>query len=304
MESEAMKNRTDIYTRVTDRIIEALERGVRPWVQPWASQSGRQVARPLRHNGVPYRGVNVLLLWAEAIEKRFTSPYWLTYRQALELKGHVRKGETGSVVVYSKKFTQIFRDEGGEEVEEAKLLLRSYVVFNVNQIDGLPAEYDPKPIECNNLVERIKTADDFFTHTGAAIIQGGDTACYIPSLDRIHIPRIDSFRDAESFYSTLAHECTHWTMHASRLNRTFGSKRWGDEGYAVEELVADCGAAFLCADLNLNCESREDHASYLAHWLKVLKADRQAIFTAASHAQRACDFLHSLQPNAAGREES
>ena len=293
-----MTNRTDIYTRVTDRIVEALERGVRPWVQPWTSQTARRVARPLRHNGVPYRGVNVLLLWAEATDKGYTSPYWLTFRQALELKGHVRKGETGSVVVYSKQLTKTVLDDVGEEVPEARSILRSYVVFNVDQIDGLPAEYYPKAMECNNSVQRIQAADDFFTHTGAVIVQGGDTACYLPSLDRIHIPRIESFKDAESFYSTLAHESTHWTMHPSRLDRSFGSKRWGDEGYAVEELVADCGAAFLCADLNLNCEPREDHAPYLAHWLKVLKADRLAIFSAASHAQRACDFLHSLQPKA------
>ena len=293
-----MKNRTDIYTRVTDRIVEALERGVRPWVQPWASQSARRVSRPLRHNGLPYWGVNVLLLWAEATDKGFVSPYWLTYRQALELKGHVRKDETGTVVVYSKQLTQTVLDEAGEEVEEARSLLRSYVVFNVDQIDGLPEKYYPMPIACNNSVERIKAADDFFTNTAAVIVQGGDTACYIPSLDRIHIPRIESFKDAESFYSTLAHEATHWTMAPSRLDRNFGSKRWGDEGYAVEELVADCGAAFMCADLNLTCEPREDHASYLAHWLKVLKADRHAIFSAASHAQRACDFLHLLQPKA------
>jgi antirestriction protein ArdC len=293
-----MTNRTDIYTRVTDRIVEALEHGLRPWLQPWTSQSARRVSRPLRHNGVPYRGVNVLLLWAEATDKGFTSPYWLTFRQALELKGHVRKGETGSVVVYSKQLTQIVLDEAGEKVEEARSLLRSYVVFNVDQIDGLPAEYYPKAMEGNSTVQRIQVADDFFTCTGAVIVQGGDMACYIPSLDRIHIPRIELFKDAESFYSTLAHESTHWTMHPSRLDRSFGSKRWGDEGYAVEELVADCGAAFLCADLNLKCEPREDHAPYLAHWLKVLKADRHAIFSAASHAQRACDFLHSLQPTA------
>jgi antirestriction protein ArdC len=243
--------------------------------------------------------VNVLLLWVEAADKGFTSPYWLTYRQALELKGYVRRGETGSVVVYSKQITKTVLNEAGEEVEEAKSLLRSYVVFNADQIDGLPAEHCPENIDCNNPVQRIQAADDFFARSGAVIVQGGDTACYVPSLDRIHIPRIDSFKDAETFYSTLAHECTHWTMSPARLNRSFGSKRWGDEGYAIEELVADCGAAFLCADLNLSCEPREDHASYLAHWLKVLKADRHAIFSAASHAQRACDFLHSLQSGAA-----
>src|SRR5271156_5472694 len=158
MESEVMKNRTDIYTRVTDRIVEALERGVRPWVQPWTNQTARQVSRPLRHNGVPYRGVNVLLLWAEATDRGFTSPYWLTFRQALELNGHVRRGETGSVVVYSKQLTKTVLDEAGEALEEARSLLRSYVVFNVDQIDGLPAEYYPIGTERNDSVNRIQAA--------------------------------------------------------------------------------------------------------------------------------------------------
>ena len=173
-----MKNRTDIYTSVTDLIVEVLERGVRPWVQPWANQTTGRVSRPLRHNGVPYRGVNVLLLWAQATDRGFTSPYWLTYRQALELKGHVRKGETGSVVVYSKQLTKTVVDEAGEEVEEARSLLRSYFVFNVDQIDGLPAESYPNTMECEQTVERTQAADDFFTNTGALIVPGGNTASH------------------------------------------------------------------------------------------------------------------------------
>jgi antirestriction protein ArdC len=298
-----MRNRTDIYTRVTERIVESLERGVRPWVKSWTDSTAGRALRPLRHNGVPYRGINVLLLWADATEKGFSSPYWFTFRQALELKGYVRKGETGSAVVYSNQFTKTVLDEAGEEVEEARSVLKSYVVFNGDQIDGLPAEYYPTAINSNTGVERIKAADDFFNHTGAHIVQGGNSACYIPSHDRIHIPRMDSFTDAESFYAVLAHEVTHWTMAPSRLDRNFGSKRWGDEGYSMEELVAEIGAAMLCADLNLSAFPREDHASYLAHWLKILKGDRHAIFAAASHAQRACDFLHALQPKAPGEEE-
>jgi antirestriction protein ArdC len=293
-----MTKRADIYTRVTDRIIESLERGVRPWTKPWANKPGCSVSRPLRHNGVPYRGINVLLLWADATDKGFTSPHWLTFRQALELKGHVRKGETGSTVVYSNQFTKTVLDDAGEEVEEARSVLKSYVVFNAEQIDGLPAEYYRTRIEPTEGVARIQAAEDFFAHTGAVIVQGGNSACYIPSFDRIHIPRIESFKDAESYYAVLGHETVHWTMAASRLDRSFGSKRWGDEGYSMEELCAELGACFLCADLKLNCTPRDDHAAYMSHWLTVIKGDRHAIFSAASHAQRACDFLHALQPKA------
>ena len=142
---------------------------------------------------------------------------------------------------------------------------------------------------------RVDAAESFFAATGANIREGGDAACYIPSLDRIHIPAFEAFRDAESYYATLAHEMTHWTRHESRLNRDFGRKRFGDEGYAQEELVAELGAAFLCADLKITLTEREDHASYIASWLKVLKNDNRAVFTAAAHAQRALDFLHEQQ---------
>jgi antirestriction protein ArdC len=133
--------------------------------------------------------------------------------------------------------------------------------------------------------------------TGAAIAHGGARAFYVPSADRIQMPPFESFRDACAYYATLIHELTHWTKHASRLNRDFGRKRFGDQGYAMEELVAELGAAFLCADLSLSPEPREEHASYIATWLKVLKQDRRAIFSAAAHAQRAADYLHGLQPS-------
>jgi antirestriction protein ArdC len=144
-------------------------------------------------------------------------------------------------------------------------------------------------------VQRIAHAEDFFAATGANVVHGGSRACYIPSTDNIHMPCIDFFRDAESYYAVRAHETTHWTRHCSRLDREFGRKRFGDEGYAMEELVAELGSAFLSADLELTPEVREDHAAYIASWIKVLKNDKRAIFTAASHAQRATDFLNGLQ---------
>jgi Antirestriction protein len=140
--------------------------------------------------------------------------------------------------------------------------------------------------------------ESFFAALGADVRHGGNRAFYCPSTDHVQMPDFTSFKSAESYYATLAHECTHWTRHSSRLERDFGRKKWGDEGYAMEELVAELGAAFLCADLELRPLIREDHAPYIAGWLKALKEDKRAIFTAAAHAQRAADFLHGLQPQA------
>ena len=152
-------------------------------------------------------------------------------------------------------------------------------------------------------MQRIAHAEDFFAATGANVVHGGSRACYIPSTDNIHMPCIDFFRDAESYYAVRAHETTHWTRHCSRLDREFGRKRFGDEGYAMEELVAELGSAFLSADLELTPEVREDHAAYIASWIKILKNDKRAIFTAASHGQRAADFLHGLQKSASAQAD-
>jgi len=165
-------------------------------------------------------------------------------------------------------------------------------------VRGTPQHfYELAQLQTSEL-ERIERAEEFFKQTKADIRSGGDKAFYSPSQDFIQLPPFGTFRDAESHAATLAHELTHWTRHASRLNRDFGQKRFGDDGYAVEELVAELGSAFLCADLQITPEVRDDHASYLAHWLKVLKRDKRAIFTAASHASKAVDFLHGLQPGA------
>ena len=292
--------RTDVYQKITDQIVIALEQGVRPWHQPWnVEHSAGRITRPLRGNGVPYQGINVLMLWSAAIEKGYAAPIWMTFKQALELGASVRKGEHGSLVVYADKIIRTETTDSGEEAERAIPFMKGYTVFNVEQIDGLPEHYYGKPPARTESVPRIARVESFFATTGAAIVHGGSRACYVPSTDNIHMPCIDFFRDAESYYATLAHECTHWTRHESRLNRDFGRKRFGDEGYAMEELVAELGAAFLSADLELTPEVRDDHASYIASWIKVLKDDKRAIFTASSHAQRAADFLHGLQTPAA-----
>jgi antirestriction protein ArdC len=291
--------RRDIYQAITDKIVAALEKGVRPWHQPWnASHMDGRVLLPLRHNGVPYRGVNVINLWMAALDKGYSAPIWMTFKQAIDLGGGVRKGEKGSLTVYADTITRTDEDAAtGEDTAHEIYYMKGYTVFNLAQIDGLPAHFYGTPAPRLEPLPRIAHAEHFFAATGATIRHGGDRAYFSRGSDHIQMPPFESFRDAESYYATLAHECTHWSGHESRLARTFG-KRFGDNDYAVEELVAELGAAFVCAGLELTPELREDHASYLDHWLTVLKADKRAIFTAAAHAQRAADFLHGLQPAA------
>jgi antirestriction protein ArdC len=289
--------RSDLYTRVTERVVADLERGARPWLKPWTSGRTR-ITRPRRHNGMPYRGVNVLLLWGEAIDRGYSAHLWMTYRQALELGAHVRQGEHGTTVVYADRIVRKDTDDAGHEVERAIPFLKAYTVFNVAQIENLPAHYVTQPEPQADPVERIASAEAFIAATGATLRHGGDRAYYSPKLDIIQLPVPEAFRDAESYAATTAHELTHWTAHPTRLNRDFGGRRFGDTGYAREELVAELGSAFLCADLGITPEPREDHAAYLAHWIAVLKDDKRAIFAAAAHAQKAVDYLDGLQPTA------
>ena len=292
-------NRPDVYSRITGKIIADLEQGVRPWFRPWnADHAAGRITRPLRHNGVPYRGINVVMLWSASVTKGYACPLWLTFKQALELGGNVRKGETGELVVYANSITRTETDDRGEETERNIPFLKGYTVFNAEQCEGLPAHYTAKaePPALTPL-QRIEAADRFFAATGANIRHGGTKAYYAEGPDYVQMPPFETFRDAESYAATLAHELTHWTKHDKRLARDMGRVKWGDEGYAREELVAELGSAFLCADLGITPDVREDHAAYIASWLKVLKDDKRFIFTAASHAQRAADHLHSLQPN-------
>ncbi len=297
--------RPDVYARITNRIIDDLERGVRPWLNPWsAANTAGRITRPLRHNGQPYSGINVVLLWSEAVARGFVSPIWMTFRQALALGGHVRKGETGSTVVYANRVTKTERDDNGDEVEREISFLRAYTVFCVDQIDCLPDHYHTKVEPILDPVTRIDRADAFYAATRADIHHGGTQAYYALVSDHVQMPPFETFHDAEAYYATLGHELVHWTRHGSRLDRDFGRKRWGDEGYAREELVAELGAAFLCADLGITPEPRVDHAAYIASWLKVLRNDERFIFSAAAHAQRGVDFLHRLQPQADSQDRA
>ena len=289
--------RVDVYTRVTAHIIEELERGVRPWLKPWnAEHAAGRITRPLRHNGLPYNGINILMLWASAELQGFDCPFWMTFQQAKELGGFVKKGEHGSPVVYASTFKKKDQSEDGQETEAEIPFLKEYTVFNALQCEGLPPHFTALADPPKETLARIEQAEAFFANTKADIRTGGNRAFYAVDSDYVRMPPFETFVDAESHAATLAHELTHWTKHPSRLNREFGRKRWGDEGYAMEELVAELGSAFLCADLHITPEVRADHAAYLANWLKVLKDDKRAIFSAASHASKAVDFLHGLQP--------
>ena len=290
---------TDVYTRVTQKIVADLEQGVRPWLRPWSAEhAAGKISRPLRHNGQPYAGVNVLMLWMEATAKGYTAPIWMTFKQAQELGAHVKKDEHGSLVVYANTITKTKTNEKtGEDEDQEIPFMKGYTVFNVEQIEGLPAHYyaqaTPPTLSPD---ERNARMEAFFAATGAEIRHTGNRAFYAIGPDYIQMPPFEFFKDPESYYATLAHESTHWTRHPSRLDRDLGRKKWGDAGYAMEELVAEIGSAFVCAELGLTPEVREDHAAYIEHWLTVLKGDRRAIFTAASHAQKAADFLLERPP--------
>ena len=287
----------DVYSRITGKIIADLEQGVRPWHRPWnAEHAAGRITRPLRHNSIPYKGINVIVLWSASVTKGYACPIWLTFKQALDLGGHVRKGETGELVVYADRITRAETDAKGEETEREIPFLNGYTVFNAEQCDGLPAHYSAKAEHpALSPLQRCDAAGIFFAATGAVIRHGGTRAYYAEGPDHVQMPPFETFKDAESYAATLAHECVHWTKHEKRLARDFGRAIWGDEGYAKEELV-ELGSAFLCADLAITPEVRDDHAAYVASWLKALKDDKRLIVTAAAHAQRAVDYLHSKQP--------
>lgn len=288
-------NKLNIFDRVTHKIVSDLEQGIRPWQKPWSSHPADSAfCRPSRHNGEPYRGVNILLLWDAALERGYQHPTWMTLKQAEAYGARVRKGERATWIVYANKVTKTeISGATGDKTEKQVHFLRGYSVFNAEQIDDLPEKFFLK--NNANLVP-LEQVDHFIRNTGATIRYGGDHAYYSEVNDYVQIPFLDQFKDRESYYATLAHEITHWTKHESRLNRDFGRFFWGDEGYAKEELVAEIGAAFLCADLGITPEIRQDHAGYLEPWLKALKDDRKLIFAAASHATRAISYLKSLQP--------
>ena len=295
--------------RVTAQIAALLERGVRPWVKPWRVDAPDVLALPLRACGQAYRGMNVIALWAAALERGFRARHWFTYQQALALDACVRKGERGSYVVF---YTELgakadgepsgitlprARPADGEEAGALRRILRGYTVFNAEQIDGLPEQYaaPPEPVApvfplTPEAAEDAHLAE-LFGRLPATIRYGGDRAFYSLAADVIQMPPKVAFDDATLFYATLAHEASHWTRHPTRLDRDFGQTRFGDPAYALEELVAELSAAFIGATIGLPADHLEDHAAYIDGWLKALSANPSAFLTAASKAQAAADFV-------------
>lgn len=283
----AKKDR-DLHREITDNIIEAIEAGAdgSKFSLPWV----RLASEGLPENATthkPYRGVNILNLWLTAMKHGFETPYWASYKQWKSVGGQVRHGEKGTPVVFYKKIRVKDEDEDGEEVTKTIPLLRYSNVFNADQVDGWEA---PERQVVDLGAERIPEIDKLIEETGAEIRYNGGRAYYDRLGDFIGIPERRLFKSTAGFYSTQFHELTHWSGAESRLNRTFG-KRFGDQQYAAEELVAELGATFLAAELGLEAEPREDHAQYVANWLQLFRKDNKAIFTAAARASDAVDFL-------------
>jgi antirestriction protein ArdC len=278
----------DVYRRVTDAIIAAIENGVGEYRMPWTVRQDKGFSPLSVGSAKPYCGINTLVLWAQAQTKGYSSALWGTYQQWQQLGGQVRKGEKGSPVVYWGTWEkQASEDE--EETSHRSLFVKGYTVFNIEQVDGckLPNRFEPK-LSQN---ERIARAEEFFTATGVLVRDGGNRAFYRPDTpEAVYMPGFDQFPDRTDYYGVLAHETTHWTSHASRCDRQLG-KRVGDDAYAMEELIAELGSAYTMARLELQLTLRADHARYIASWLRVLRNDKRAIFTAASKAQQAADFL-------------
>jgi antirestriction protein ArdC len=281
-----------VHDIVTEQVIELLEQ-VDPnsWERPWATASPRPING---HSKKPYRGSNVFMLWMAAHVHGYSSNTWLTFNQAKEMGGHVRKGESHTKIVNVGKAKRKDVDEDAPEEEKYYRYFRYYQVWNLDQIEGVDAavDFDPLPES-----ERLPSVDTFIANTGAEIQEGCAGACYLPSQDKIQLPAWERFDDATGAYTTAFHELAHWTGHPSRLDRESLGERFGSHAYAAEELIAELAAAYVAADLRLPLEY-ERPATYLANWLECLKKDSQAIFAASSAAQKAADFLHALQTEA------
>jgi antirestriction protein ArdC len=282
--------KTDIYQQVAATLIASIEAGLArgdKWSTPWR-KTGQAIHRPV--NGVTnhtYRGINVLLLWAAADKEGYTAGAWASLKQWNTRGGRVRQGEKGTVIVFYK-LLEVQSKTDPNKTDSIPMLRMSHV-FNVAQVEGIeaPAPADP--------VARHGHVDDMIRALGAQVIHGSDEAFYRPSTDEIVMPSAEQFtggadKQREGYYSVLLHELVHWTGHKSRLDRL---NNYVGKGRAFEELIAELGSAFLCAELGISNEPREDHGHYLASWLSVLKDEPRAFFRATSAAEKACDFIRS-----------
>ena len=278
----------DLYAEVSARIVAELERGAAPWIKPWSATAGQNVPQNAVTNR-PYSGCNVILLWIGR-NRGWPTPRFLTFKQARDAGGNVRKSEHGTKVYFVKQLQ--IKDGDGEEADTRLVpMLREYTVFNVAQCENLPDSVKAgKPIRVRNPDTRDALADKFL-RSSADVREGHGEAYYAPGADFISLPRFEAFKGADHFYNIAFHELTHWTGHKSRLDRDL-KHRFGEQVYAAEELVAELGAPFLCAEFGFDGDVR--NAGYIATWIELLKADKRAIFTACNRASKAADYLRGL----------
>lgn len=296
------QQKEDLHQRITNQIIAAIEAGASVYKMPWNPKlcSGGAIGIPNNPVGrYGYRGINILSLWASQQEHDYPTPEWATFKQWQAAGAQVRKGEKGTLTVFFKATGAGSSSPAENEEQQLRrhFIARAAYVFNVAQVDG----YEPPPAPTLTPIERHAAADALIQSSAAIIRHDSHHACYIPSRDEIHLPPEGAFFDAEGYYGTVLHELVHWTGHADRCARDLRN-RFGTEAYAAEELVAELGAAFLCAQLVITPEPRIDHARYIESWLKVLKNDKRAIFTAAAKASQAADYLASLGKQATGND--
>lgn len=286
-------SKPNIYEAITAKIVAAIEAGVEMAQRPWHAP---ELSAPMNAaTSALYRGVNVLTLWIEALERGYASNQWASYKQWQSLGAQVRKGERGTLIVFYKRLEEETVEDEDHTENRLRYVARASHVFNAGQADGYdePQPDRPEPFEAH------QHAEAFIAAVGAKIEHGFAGARYRRDLDLIEMPARTLFVDSrtrsslEAYYGVLLHELTHWTGAPHRLGRDMG-KRFGDEAYAMEELVAELGAAIACSMLGISSEPRPDHAAYVSSWLTVLKRDPKAIFTAASKAQEAFEHLAYL----------
>ena len=292
MKRSSPPDRADVYTRITAEIIAAIEAGAGDWRMPW-HHDGAATTRPENiASSRRYRGVNVLALWIAAQARGFSSGIWGTYRQWHAVDAQVRKGERGTTVVLWKQATSRADDDSDDgDPRPGRMFARAFTVFNAAQVEG----FAPKPAATLPESERLTHAEAFVAALGVPVTEGAYDAHYRIDLDRIFMPSFSAFRDAASHMGTLVHECAHATGAKHRLDRNF-EERFKRDWLPIEEACAELTASFILADLGIAHHPRADHAAYVASWLKALKQDPRAIFTAASKAQAAADWMWAQQP--------
>lgn len=294
--SNTNPTRRDVHAEITSQLVASIEANPGEFSLPWRRNAGALHMPVNALTGNRYNGINILSLWVAAESRGYAAPLWGTYRQWADKGAQVRKGEKSSLVVFYKEFETDPDPEDQADTGKRRMARASYV-FNASQVDGFELPAMPQAL---GPVERIGNADRFVTSTGASVSHGGDRAFYRPSTDSIQMPDeglfigTDTMTRSEGYYATLVHELVHWSGSDKRLRRDM-SGRFGNAAYAAEELVAEIGAAFLCAELGITQDLRPDHAQYLASWLKLLKSDSKAIFTAAARASEAVSYLKSAE---------